>query len=303
MTTTKQLGRDLTQGPIMTGLLLFAIPIVLTNLVQQLYSMVDLMVIGKFVGSIGTVGVNTGGEIADLVSPVAMGFSSAGQIYIAQLAGAKSEEKIKRTVGTLLGFMISVALALAVIAIAFSTSLLEMLNCPSEAMSQARDYMIITQGIQLGRMDSGLPQLLLADFRHINGTVVKQVIGIGMVVVGMGICHQQRLVRHIGLDIGTQIIRGIRRVNHKCIRFANQQVHSWRIRTGAKRFNNPGIRLYKAHMELLNQRKFCNVFHKLRLQCLHGLVIRIHGWLLSMLSFPSEGSSSATFRSSNRQCR
>ena len=62
MTTTKQLGRDLTQGPIMTGLLLFAIPIVLTNLVQQLYSMVDLMVIGKFVGSIGTVGVNTGGN-------------------------------------------------------------------------------------------------------------------------------------------------------------------------------------------------------------------------------------------------
>ena len=144
LTATKQLGRDLTQGPIMKGLLLFAIPIVLTNLVQQLYSMVDLMVIGKYVGSIGTVGVNTGGEIADLVSPVAMGFSSAGQIYIAQLAGAKNEEKIKRTVGTLLGFMLSAAAILAVITIAFSHSLLELLNCPAEAMAQARDYMIIT---------------------------------------------------------------------------------------------------------------------------------------------------------------
>lgn len=144
MTTTKQLGRDLTQGPIMRVLLLFAIPIVLTNLVQQLYSMVDLMVIGKYVGSIGTVGVNTGGEIADLVSPIAMGFSSAGQIYIAQLAGAKKEEKIKRTVGTLLGFMLTVAFGLMAIAIVFCKPILELLNCPAEAMAQARDYMIIT---------------------------------------------------------------------------------------------------------------------------------------------------------------
>ena len=128
----------------MRVLLLFAIPIVLTNLVQQLYSMVDLMVIGKYVGSIGTVGVNTGGEIADLVSPIAMGFSSAGQIYIAQLAGAKKEEKIKRTVGTLLGFMLTVAFGLMAIAIVFCKPILELLNCPAEAMAQARDYMIIT---------------------------------------------------------------------------------------------------------------------------------------------------------------
>lgn len=50
----------------------------LTNLVQQLYSMVDLAVIGQYVGTLGTIGVNTGGEIADLVAPVAMGFSTAG---------------------------------------------------------------------------------------------------------------------------------------------------------------------------------------------------------------------------------
>lgn len=91
-----RVGTNLTEGPIMSSLLLFAIPIVLTNLVQQLYSMVDLIVIGQYVGNIGTVGVNTGGEMADLVTPVAMGFSTAGQIYIAQLFGAKADRKIKR---------------------------------------------------------------------------------------------------------------------------------------------------------------------------------------------------------------
>lgn len=140
----KHVGADLTEGPIMRTLLAFAAPIVLTNLVQQLYSMVDLIVIGQFVGSVGTVGVNTGGEMADLISPVAMGFSTAGQIYIAQLAGAKDDKKIKETVGTLLTFMLLVSALLAAVGIAFSGPILSLLNCPGEAMGQARAYMIIT---------------------------------------------------------------------------------------------------------------------------------------------------------------
>lgn len=77
-----KVGNDLTQGSIYKTLIVFAVPIILTNLIQQLYSMVDLMVIGQFVGSVGTVGISTGGEIADLVTPVAMGFSTAGQINL-----------------------------------------------------------------------------------------------------------------------------------------------------------------------------------------------------------------------------
>ncbi len=139
-----KMGSDLTQGPIMKGLLIFAVPIVLTNLVQQLYSMVDLIVVGQFVGNTGTVGVNTGGEIADLVSPVAMGFSTAGQIFIAQLFGAGQEQRIKKTVGTLLSFMIAVSCVLAVGTILFNRQILELLNCPAEAMGQASSYMVIT---------------------------------------------------------------------------------------------------------------------------------------------------------------
>lgn len=144
-TTAKaKVGTNLTEGAITGTLLLFAIPIVLTNLIQQLYSMVDLMVIGKFVGTIGTVGVNTGGEIADLVTPVALGFSSAGQIYIAQLAGAKEEKKIRQTVGTLLSFMFLLSFALLAVTVLFHRRILGALNCPAEALGQASAYMIIT---------------------------------------------------------------------------------------------------------------------------------------------------------------
>lgn len=128
----------------MRTLLAFAIPIVLTNLIQQLYSLVDVMVIGQFVGNTGTVGVNTGGEISDLLTPVAMGFSTAGQIYIAQLTGAGDEAGVKRSVGTLLSFMMILSTVLMVATIALCDPLLHLMNCPEEAWNQAKSYMIIT---------------------------------------------------------------------------------------------------------------------------------------------------------------
>lgn len=144
ITKKSGVGANLTEGPIMRTLLLFAIPIVLTNLVQQLYSLVDVIVIGQFVGNVGTVGVNTGGEVADLVTPVAMGFSTAGQIYIAQLTGSRDDRRIKETVGTLLSFMLLVSVCLGIGTILFAEQILHLLNCPSEAMGQAKSYMIIT---------------------------------------------------------------------------------------------------------------------------------------------------------------
>lgn len=139
-----RVGTNLTEGPIMRTLLAFAIPIVLTNLVQQLYSLVDVMVIGQFVGNAGTVGVNTGGEVADIMAPMATGFSTAGQIYIAQLTGAGDTQRVKRSGGTLLSFMLLVSIALAVLTICLCDPILRLLNCPGEALGQARAYMYIT---------------------------------------------------------------------------------------------------------------------------------------------------------------
>lgn len=140
----KKVGRDLTQGPIFQSLLLFAMPMVLTNLIQQVYSMVDLMVIGQFVGSTGTTGVSVGGEIIDLLTPIATAFSMAGQVYIGQLAGAKREREQREAIGTFLTLNILLAVAFMFVTIVFCTPLLRLLNCPEEAMDEAEAYMIIT---------------------------------------------------------------------------------------------------------------------------------------------------------------
>ncbi|MCC8102083.1 MAG: MATE family efflux transporter [Clostridiales bacterium] len=140
----KKVGMDLTEGSILRCLMVFAVPIVLTNIIQQLYSLVGLIVIGQFVGSTGTVGVSSGGEIADLVTPIATAFANAGQIYIAQLVGSKQEAKTKRGIGTLITLMVLMSIVFMIITIAGCVPILNLLNCPEEAMSQAVSYMIIT---------------------------------------------------------------------------------------------------------------------------------------------------------------
>ncbi|NCB32583.1 MAG: MATE family efflux transporter, partial [Erysipelotrichia bacterium] len=141
---TKKVGLDLTEGKILKKLIIFAIPIVLTNLIQQLYSMVDLAVIGHFVGSIGSVGVSTGGEVADWITPFAMGLSTAGQIYIAQLFGARKNQKVKDSIGTLITMSILISIVLMMVSIFLCRPILNVLNCPAEALEQAQNYMIIT---------------------------------------------------------------------------------------------------------------------------------------------------------------
>ena len=142
--TTRKVGLDLTEGPLAKSLLVFASPIVLAALIQQLYSVVDLIIIGQYMGNTGTVGVSTGGEVADMVTPIATAFSTAGQIYIAQLIGAKKTEGVKSAIGSLLTLMMLLSLSFAAVSLVFVRGILTLLHCPEEAFSQAVNYQIIT---------------------------------------------------------------------------------------------------------------------------------------------------------------
>lgn len=140
----KKVGRDLTQGNILELLVSFSVPIVLANLLQQVYSMVDLIVIGQYVGNIGTVGVSVGSEIMDFLSPIAIGFAGAAQVYISQIYGAKDEEKLRKAIGTMITFMMLLSVIFLIVCILFSKQLIHVLNCPEEAVSQALDYLRIS---------------------------------------------------------------------------------------------------------------------------------------------------------------
>ncbi|MBQ4504654.1 MAG: MATE family efflux transporter, partial [Firmicutes bacterium] len=97
--------KDFTQGNISTQLVIFAWPLFLSNLLQVVYNMVDMFVVGNVLGKVGISAVSIGGDISNLLTFVAMGFANAGQVLIARYIGARQKDRIGRFVGTMTSFL------------------------------------------------------------------------------------------------------------------------------------------------------------------------------------------------------
>ena len=85
---TKTLRKDFTQGNIARQLLLFSLPFMASNAMQVLYSTIDMIIVGEFVGTPGLSAVSQSSQIVNFATMVCLGFSNAGQVLIAQALGA-----------------------------------------------------------------------------------------------------------------------------------------------------------------------------------------------------------------------
>lgn len=135
--------KDFTQGNITKQLLIFALPLLLSNLLQVVYNMVDMIVVGNVLGSAGLSAVSIGGDVSMLLTFIAMGFSNAGQVLIARYIGAKESDKLGRFVGTMCGFLMVCAATLSVLGLVFQDHILALLNTPAESYEGAAAYSAI----------------------------------------------------------------------------------------------------------------------------------------------------------------
>jgi len=132
---------DLTQGPILKKLLLFALPFMGANLLNTLYTLVDLAIIGKFLGSEALSAASNSGQITFMLYAIGIGLGGGGQVLISQLTGAGKCNEYQETIGTLVTFGILSAVFTTFIGIAFARPLLELINTPAPALEQAVDYL------------------------------------------------------------------------------------------------------------------------------------------------------------------
>ena len=144
MSTAKTKIRDFTQGNITKQLVTFAFPLFLSNLLQVVYNMVDMIVVGHVLGKEGLSAVSVGGDVTHLLTFISMGFASAGQVLIARLIGGRQEEKIGRFVGTMCGFLFSCALTLTVLGLVFQPAMLRLMNTPAESLAGAQSYATVS---------------------------------------------------------------------------------------------------------------------------------------------------------------
>lgn len=132
--------RDLTQGSVTRLLLIFAFPLLCSNLLQTVYNMVDMIVIGQFVGREGLSAVSIGGDVLHFLTFLVMGFSNAGQVILSQYIGAGNRDRIRGTIGTMFTVTFISAVGLTIVCYLGLDAFLHAMNTPEECFDYARQY-------------------------------------------------------------------------------------------------------------------------------------------------------------------
>ena len=109
---------DLMHGPILKSLLLFMLPILVSNLFQQLYNTADSLIVGNFLGSEALAAVSSSGNLIFLMVGLVNGVSMGAGVVIARYFGAKDYDRIQKTIHTLLAFGLVAGALLTVILLA-----------------------------------------------------------------------------------------------------------------------------------------------------------------------------------------
>ncbi len=172
---------DLTRGSVPRLLAHFAWPFLLANLMQSVYNVVDMIVVGQFVGSAGLSAVNTGGFVTQLFFSIGAGVAMGAQVMIAQFKGADDERAISETVGTGLSLTMLIGVVLTVLVLVFTRPILKLVRIPDESLEQGVDYLFICAigcvfifgynsicSILRGMGDSRRPMLFVAVATAVN---------------------------------------------------------------------------------------------------------------------------------------
>ena len=138
--------QDFTQGPLFKPMLKFSIPFMLSNAFMVLYSTVDMLIVGKFVGSAGISAVMTGGFVAMFLTMVGMGMATGGQVLVSQLIGKGEKHQLARAIGTLISMSVFIAVGMSILSIALAPTVLKLMDVPQIAFAAARSYLYICGG-------------------------------------------------------------------------------------------------------------------------------------------------------------
>ncbi|MBE5874759.1 MAG: MATE family efflux transporter [Lachnospiraceae bacterium] len=135
---------DMTSGSPMRHILRFAMPLLLGNLFQQLYNMVDSIVVGNYVGKDALAAVGTCGSLNFLFFSLSSGLAIGIGIIVAQYFGAKDDKNVRSTIANSFYVLASAALTVSLLGFLFTPALLKLLSTPEHVLGDAVLYMRTT---------------------------------------------------------------------------------------------------------------------------------------------------------------
>ena len=161
----KKFEIDMCNGPILKKMLIFAIPLICSSVLQLLFNAVDVIVVGKYAGDNALAAVGSNTSLINLFVNFFMGLSIGANVLVSRYYGAKQEKELSETVHTAIAVSIVSGIFLAIIGAVLSPTILRWMQAPEEVLSLAVVYLRV--------YFLGMPALMLYNF----GAAILRAIG------------------------------------------------------------------------------------------------------------------------------
>lgn len=138
--------KDMTTGNPIKLILYFSIPLLIGNIFQQFYSMVDTIIVGRFLGVKALAAVGSTSSMIFLIIGFILGLASGFSVLVSQRFGANDEEGVKKAVGSAIVLSVIMTIIITILSIFFTKPLLNLMKTPHDIIDEAYSYIIIIYG-------------------------------------------------------------------------------------------------------------------------------------------------------------
>lgn len=135
---------NLSEGNVIKQLILFSLPVLISNIIQSLYSTVDMLIVGNFANEAAMSGVNIGGQVSFIITNMVFGLSVGATVLVGQYKGAENRRGMHEVIATLLISLFVAAVVLTTVMISLVTPILHAINTPPESFLEAKRYFVIS---------------------------------------------------------------------------------------------------------------------------------------------------------------
>lgn len=161
--------QDLTKGPIGKSLLLFSLPMILGNMLQQLYNVADTLIVGKTIGAAALAAVGSSYALMVLLTSVILGLCMGSGVVFAQLYGAGKLDEMKTCIFNSFLFILLVSAVINAVSFVLLDHFLVWLHIPAQSVRYTRDYLRI---ILIGLTAVFIYNFVASILRSMGNTVV-----------------------------------------------------------------------------------------------------------------------------------
>ncbi|MDO4488809.1 MAG: MATE family efflux transporter [Eubacteriales bacterium] len=170
---------DMTTGVVWKQLIIFAIPLILGDMLQQLYSTVDSIIVGQYVGKTALAAVTSPETLINAIIGMSSGLSLGATIMAARYFGARDDKKVSDTVHTSMAIALGIGIIMTIIGLVFAPAMLRVLKTPDDVFPEADSYLSIYFTGMIGLVVYNMASGLLRAF----GDSVRPLISLGITSV------------------------------------------------------------------------------------------------------------------------